>query len=235
MRLHYADGSVVTLRHSNFTKPFARWSHTGRNWHGTFSCVFPWGKNEMQEGWLELAFPERSYWLEIPYGFTRDPSSAKLPTSKSGRPKLAPAMKTLPKNAQIVNWTDVFYKIGEIKNDYWVSLRHSNPFDAHSQIVLAREVATRRWDLHSPRTSVSIRHKSGLTLKGRAKGNRLSESDSYRTDDFDFSRNPGDKETRDWGTIVVTVGDKQWKTIIPSSLFRYVHGVADPHHKATFR
>lgn len=191
LRLHFADGSIVAPQHSDFDKPFPRWSHTGRNWHGRFSCFFPWGKNQMQEAWLELTFPERSYWLEIPYGFTRDPSSAKLPASKSGRPKLAPAMKTLPKNAQIVNWKGVFYKIGEVKNDFWVSLQHSNPFDAHSQISLGREVATRRWSLNSPRTSVSIRRKNGNTLKSRAVGIRLSESDSYRTDSFNFNRDSG--------------------------------------------
>ncbi len=228
LRLHYADGSVVAPCHSDFTKPFY-YSPMGRYWHEQLRCVFPWGTNQMQEGWLELVFPERSYWLAIPYGFTRDPSSAKLPTSNSGRLKLAPAMKTLPKNAQLVNWNDVFYKIGA-EDDFFVSLFHSNrvsmysmPFDARSQISLVRRIRKRSWDLNSPRTSVSILHESGYTLKGVASGVRLSEYDAHRTAEFVFRRNPRDEEIRDWGTIVVTVDDKQWKTIIPSSLYKYLH------------
>jgi len=234
LRLHHADGSVVTPSQSNFNQPFPRGSHTGRDSHGAFSCVFPWTKNHMQEAWLELAFPDQTYWIEIPYGFTRDPSSAVLPTSNGGRPALAPAMKNLPKNSRIVNWKDVFYKIGTVEKDFWVSLRQSNPSDARSQIILGREV-TRRWDLNSPATGVTIHHRSGSTLTGRAKGNRLSESDSYRTDDFEFGRDSSVEAIRDWAKIVVSVGDRQWNATVPSSLFRHGHGVADPDHKATLK
>lgn len=235
LRLNHADGSVVAPSQSNFADPFPRGSHMGRNWHGTFRCVFPWAGNRMEEAWLELVFPDQTYWLELPYGFTRDPDSTELPTSNLGPPKVAAGMKALPANAQIVNWKDVFYKVGAVKDEFWVSIQQSNLQNARSLINLGREVATLRWSLSSPRTSVAVRYKSGITLTGDARGGRLRESGYYRTDEFEFGTDQSDKDTRDWATVVVTVGDRQWSVTMPSSLYKHGHGVADPDHKATLR
>ena len=36
--------------------------------------VFPWQRNRFDEAWIELALPHDKFWIEIPYGFTRNPS-----------------------------------------------------------------------------------------------------------------------------------------------------------------
>ncbi len=169
VRLHYPDGTIVAADESSFDGELNRISSVDGYWAGSFVCVFPWGKNEMEECWLELVFPERAYWLEIPYGFTRDPKSPELPVAKTGSPKLPKALETIPENAQIANWKHVSYDIGVIQNGWRLSLKHSNPFDAHSEIVLYRDdiavgKSTFLWDLQSPRTEIRIRDSSGFEL-----------------------------------------------------------------------
>ena len=240
VRLHYADGTIVEPTKSTFDgKLLALFSRRGSS-SGSFDCVFPWGENKMQEAWLELGFPGQSYWLEVPYGFTRDPQVAKLPDDNSGPPKLAPAMTSLAKNSQIVNWKHVSYDLGPIQNGWRLSLYHSNPFDAKSEIVLYRddsEVGKSMflWDLHTPRTKLSIKQTDGYSLESRAMSLRLHDDGMRRSDQFKFNRNPGSDSLRDWGTMIITVGDNDSEVTMPSSLFRYVHGVSDPYHKATLR
>ena len=169
VRLHYRDGTIVAADESSFDGELSRISSVDRSWAGSFECVFPWGKNEMEECWLELVFPERAYWLEIPYGFTRDPNSPDLPVAKAGSPKLPKVLETLPENAKIGNWQHVSYDIGVIQNGWRLSLKHSNPFDAHSEIVLYRDdIAVGKsmflWDLQSPRTEIRIRDSTGFEL-----------------------------------------------------------------------
>ena len=242
VRLHYPDGLIVkpvdSTFHGKLSMLFSRFGSRSRS--GSFSCVFPWGKNEMHEGWLEIAFPERSYWLEIPYGFTRDPQSTSFPTAKTGTPKLPVALGKIPDNVKIVNWKHISYDLGKIQDGWSLSLYHSNPFDAHSEIVLYRDdtkIGKSRflWNLYSPRTKLSIKQSDGFVLSSLAKSLRLHNDGMRRSDKFDFNRNPRDDSLRDWGTMIIEIDDKKWTTIMPSSLFKYVHGVADPEHKATLR
>jgi len=55
-----------------------------------------------------------------------------------------------------------------------------------------------------------------------------------RSDAFHFNRYPSEKG-RGWGTAVVSVDDKTYEFSIPSSLFKYVHGITDPHNKKLIR
>ena len=54
------------------------------------------------------------------------------------------------------------------------------------------------------------------------------------SDTFRYSRTAL-PDVREWGTINVTVDDETYDAVLPSSLFGYVHGVADPYYKATIR
>ena len=144
-------------------------------------------------------------------------------------------MKTLPKQSRIVTWKHVSYDLGVIQNKWRLSVNHSNPFAAHSEIVLYRDdgqigKSIYLWELHSPRTKVSILQQNGFRLESRAMSIRLHEGGKHRIDRFQFNVHGGNEELRNWGTIVIKVDEKEWKTTIPSSLYKYVHGVADPHH-----
>jgi len=237
VRLHYTDGTVNDPKQpvgGGFVDGFSGWIGNSRGGTGYFQRTFPWGKNDLREAWIELRVPGAVYWLGVPYGFTRDPSEPLCPSEETGDPKFAPAMRDLEKGAKIVNCQYVEYEIVLPKKECRVTLRQSNPFDAACELVLYRD-DFRGWNLFSPRTAVSIQQPNLDALVGDCWNIRKHDDMLRRSDYFKFNRNGGSGDTRCWGTIVVKVGDDEANAIVPSSLFNYVHGVADPYHKANFR
>jgi hypothetical protein len=241
VRLHYSDGTVVQ-RSGNKVPRLDTFDDTiffaggslGRT--GALRRTFSWGKNELREAWIELRIPGMVYWLGVPYGFTRDPSEPLCASEKARAPKFAPAMSPLEKDAKIVNWKYVEYELDPPRGGWKLKLRQSNPFDAECVVVLYMG-STTPGDLHNPLTAVRIEQPELSSLTGRCwkieaiDGNR----DGNRHDSFRFNHNGGSGETRCWGSVVVKVGGAEARTVVPSSLFNYVHGVADPYHKANFR
>ncbi|MFK5924325.1 MAG: hypothetical protein QM496_19290 [Verrucomicrobiota bacterium] len=233
IRLHYPDGGIVEASESTFigrlnAVPYGDPASSG--YEGSFYCVFPWGENEMQEAWLEIVFPERSYWLEIPYGFMRDPKELELPVSDAGPARLPKALVKAPAKVKLVNWERIHYDIGEIENGWKLSLRHNNSFDAHSELILSREdsevgKSSFLWDLHSPRTEILIKQNDGFVLRSRAMSLRLHDDGFHRSDKFDFNRNPRDARLRDWGIMIIKIDGKEHIQIMPSSFFRKAHGM----------
>ena len=179
-----------------------------------------------------MRFPGAVYWLEVPYGFTRNPADPLPPAARDlDRPRFAPAMNALEPGARIVPWKAVRYDLGAIEDGRRLAFDLSNPFDAHCALALYQE--GKPWDLHSPLTTVRIEDPDGYELKSRATSVSRDEMGSHRSDIFDFNRYPA--HGRNWGTIVVTVGDASHRAVVPSSLFKYVHGVADAYHAALLR
>ena len=216
LRLHYNDKKIVEPRDSTFDGELMTFGRRGYS-SGSFSCTFPWSANEMLAGWLQVTTGNKDYWLEIPYGFTRNPSTRILPTSRDGAPKFPPALRPFPEQSHIVNWKHVHYDLGEIQNAWRLSLLHANPFDAKSEVVLYRDDSAVGksmflWDLHDPKTKLSIKHENGFNLTSRAMSIRLHDDGMRRSDSFEFNRNPGNDTLRDWGTMAIEVGDKKWKT-----------------------
>ena len=207
---------------------------TGRCEH--YQHVFPWGVNGLAEAWLELRVRDAVYWLEVPYGFDRDPGrSIEGVTGKDGAPVLAAAMNALPSGAKIVPWGHVRYEVGTIQNDWHLTVIQTNPFDATTELVLYRDdsrvgASLYLWDLHEPRTSVSIVTEQGRTVGSHCVGLRLHSDGMRRSDTFDVSRNSS--QVRGWGTMKIRVGDREHELVLPSSMFRYAHGAAAPHHPA---
>ena len=239
LALHYADNSIVGPSTSTFDGKLKALNERGVS-YGRFSCTFPWGENEMVEAWLRVSAAGRDYWFQIPYGFTRDPKLEKLPTAKTGPPELPPALKGLSENSQIVNWKYVFYNLGEIQNGWRLSLQHANPFDANSEIILYRDDSAEGksrflWDIHEPKTTLSIKHENGLIRKSHLRCIRLHDDGYRRSDSFQFGREVRDEFLRGWGTMVIEVGEKRWTTTVPSSLFKYGHGCADHDKEFSIR
>ena len=233
VRIHYPDGSV------NDPKPsIVNGIGVGNSWGMTYPLVYdlPWRGNVLEEAWIELRLDKQRLWLEVPYGFTRNPADPLTPTdARRGEPALAAAMKTLGASDKIVPWRHVHYDLGRIQNGWRLSFNHANPFDAESEIVLYRHdgrvgKSIYLWDLHSPRTAIGIRQPGDRDLQSQCMSIRLHEGGMCRSDSFKFNRNPGDDE-RCWGTVAIRVDDKTYECVVPSSLFKYVHGAADPHHK----
>ncbi|MCF6312274.1 MAG: hypothetical protein L3J39_07460 [Verrucomicrobiales bacterium] len=233
LRLHYPDGGIVEASESTFTEKLNAVPYeepTSSGFEGSFYCVFPWGENEMQEAWLEIVFPERSYWLVIPYGFMRDPKAPELPVSEAGSAKLPKALVKAPAKVKLVNWERIHYDFGEIKNGWKLSLRHSNPFDAHTELILYRkdsEVGKSMflWGLHYPLTQVSIKQDDGFVLRSRGMSLRLHDDGFRRSDKFEFYQNPSVDHRRDWGIMTIKIDEKEHTQIMPSSLFKNAHGI----------
>jgi len=231
VRLHRADGTVV--KSSSAHPPM--WSGLGSSLGTTLSLIyaFPWGPNTLEEAWVECRFPRRKYWLEVPYGFTRNPKAALAPSIPTVRgPSLAAAMDRLETTDRIVPWLSVEYDLGVIQNNWRLSLKQSNPFDARCEVVLYRD--DRRgsmylWGLHTPRTSVVIEEPGGYPLRSTCMSIRNHEDGMRRSDKFNFLRYPHSGRT--WGVLTVSVDDEAYQTIVPSSLFRYCHGTTARDHK----
>ncbi len=51
-----------------------------------YSFRIPWGPNVMEEAWIELRLPDQLYWIEVPYGFTRNPANQLTPDEEKHGP-----------------------------------------------------------------------------------------------------------------------------------------------------
>jgi len=220
VQLHRPDGTVIE------TSSSPDWYDTGSR-SLIYTC--PWPDNGLGEAWVSVRFPQVTYWIEIPYGFTGNPKKHFAnPVTSKGKPSLALAMKKLGKTDHIVPWLNVEYDFGEIQNGWRLLLKQTNSNHASCEIQLYDEDIKGRWDLQSPRTSVTIHDAQNDTITS----NNVSISNgSYmrRIDKFKFNRYTA--SGRSWGTLKITVGDKTYSAIVPSSLYKSTHGNAEPHHK----
>jgi hypothetical protein len=223
VRLHSGDGNISDPEPNDPRRGIG----AGNGW-GFSPCYayrFPWNRNVLEEAWIEVRFPKQTYWIEIPYGFTRNPAAPLTPIEvRRGSPTFVKTMKP-GKTDRIVPWSHVNYDFGPIQNNWGLSVNIANPVDAEAEIVLYRELDKSYvpWELHSPRTALTIKQPDGGTLKSECMCIRKHKDGVRRSDNFDFRRLPDDE--RCWGTAVVKVDDKSYECIVPSSLFKYEHGV----------
>jgi hypothetical protein len=183
---------------------------------------FPWGRNALTESWIEVSIGAERYWLEIPYGFDRNPTDPLPPSVRSGPPKFVPAMNWLTEHDHVLRWQNVHYDMGRASNGCDVSLIQSNPFDAKSEIDLYNSEGAR--GVYSPHTAVHILDAGGRAINGVCVDLHLDDTYLRRTDMFAFNRNGDDM--RCWGQIEIKVANKTYRAIVPSSLYKYIHGHA---------
>ena len=143
-------------------------------------------------------------------------------------------MKPSGTNDHQVQWSNVHYEVGEIQNGWWLSLVLSNPFDGQSEVVLYRDDhkvpgPLYLWDLHSPRTQLRITDSNGTVIHGHCMDIRLHEDGMRRSDTFNLPRYPTRDDARTWGQLEVTVNDRSYRILVPSSLYEYTHGHALPN------
>jgi hypothetical protein len=175
------------------------------------------------------------YWIEMPYGFARNPAEPEVSDRHRGLLQFPPTMRTLGDADVLVPSLHVDYDFGEIQNQWRLSLELSNPIDARGEMIVYRHdtqvgKSADLWELDSPRTSMDIQWPEGNALKGRQTGILLHDDGMRRSDLHSFNRWPSEVG-RVWGTVVVQVDDQRYSCRIPSSLFMYVHGVTDLGNK----
>jgi hypothetical protein len=229
VQLHLSDGSVILPKTDG-----RRQSWIGISLGGvTYSLiyVFPWQRNVLEEAWVEFVLPGQRYWVELPYGFTRNPADPLPPEAKRGRPAFPSTMRALDESDRLVPWLHVDYDLGKIQHGWGLTLKLANPFDAQAEAILYRDdskvgKSMFLWKLDTPRTTMKIRTTKGRAVEAHAMGIRLHDDGMRRSDDYSFNRYPADG--RDWGTAVIKVDEKTYDCVVPSSLFKYTHGFADP-------
>ena len=185
---------------------------------------FPWGKNVMEGAWIEVSMGDQKYWLEIPYGFDRNPKDPLPPAQAGTTPQMPPAMKTLTDHDHVLPWQGVVYDLGEIQNGWELSLTQSNPGDGKCEVCLSQN-GKKKIDLFSPRTAVQAFDSDGSVINSGCQGIRFDD-DGFRRDSFNLYRYPCDDKLRCWGRIEVRVDKKLYRTVIPSSLYKFMHGHA---------
>ena len=108
-------------------------------------------------------------------------------------------------------------------------MRLAKPSDAKAEAILyAILEGIHRWKMERPRTAMEIRLPGERVIAASATAIRLHEEGLRRSDHFDFNRFPD--EGRDWGRLVIKVDDKSYGCVVPSSLYKFVHGVTDPEN-----
>lgn len=230
MKLHIADGEVVTRPSA------ADWLGFGGGGGITWSLTsaFPWSRNALDEAWFEVRAAGQTWWIELPYGFARDPEDTEVIHHDRDVPRFAAAMQPLAADDILVPWLAVEYEIGRIHNGALLSVSLSNPFDARASVVSYREPPaqvgpnTSRQDMDTPRVAVGL-EAADRTLSGRELARRLDAG--RRTDDVTFDRTAGLFSGRAFGTVTVSIDGQRYGVRVPSSLFAYIHGRTDPENK----
>jgi hypothetical protein len=189
---------------------------------------FPWGTSALEESWFEITIGPERYWIEIPYGFDRNPNEPLPPSIPGGRPKFVPAMKSLTDHDHVMRWQTVHYDLGVIQNGWRLSLIQSNSVDAESEVVLYREdvkigTAT-SWQTNSPATALRVVDASGKIIVSHCTDVHIQDGGMERSNKYVIARNGDDQ--RCWGQIEISVDDKSYRVVVPSSLYKYAHGHA---------
>jgi hypothetical protein len=206
------------------------WAGGSLGTSGSLTFRFPWQANDLREAWIEVRLAKISYWLTVPYGFTRDPRESLCPPDPAmERPTPAPVVPEAGRKVAVIRWDRVGYDLGAIANAWRLSLLQANPFDASTAITLYKENQSpgpRGWSLDWPKTALRVDQASGHSVEGAAVSITREDDGMRRTDRFRLARN-SEIRGRYWGTMVITVDGKEHSLMMPSSVFKYVHGIAD--------
>jgi hypothetical protein len=232
-RLYRADGEIVEptaegKKLLNVPISVSTFSYPGMAPDPQVMTYFPWGTNALEESWIEVLMGTERYWVEIPYGFDRNPVDPLPPAFPGGPPTFVPAMKSLTSHDHVVRWQTVHYDFGVIQNGWRLSLIQSNSVAAESEVVLYREdvkigTAT-SWATNSPATALSVLDAGGTIIGSHCNDVHIQDGGMERSNLYEIDRNGDDQ--RCWGQIEIGVDDKSYWIIVPSSLYKYAHGHA---------
>jgi hypothetical protein len=231
-RLYRANGQVVepTAEGSKtLNRPISS-SWSARLPDGKYApqvmTYFQWGTNALEECWIEVTIGQERYWLEIPYGFDRNPADPLPPSIPAGPPTFIPSMKLLTGHDHVVRWQSVHYDLGQIQNGWRLSLIQSNSNEAESQVVLYREDVkigtSTSWEINSPATALRVLDANGAIIGSHCVDVHIQDGGMERSNEYAIAINGGN--LRCWGQIEISVDDKTYRVAVPSSLYKYTHG-----------
>jgi hypothetical protein len=230
-RLYRADGEIVEPTSEgkkllNAPISVSTASIPGQKPAPQVMTYFPWATNTLEASWIEVSIGQERYWLELPYGFDRNPTDPLPASVPSGPPKFVPDMQLLGGHDHVVRWRNVHYDLGEIQNDWRLSLIQSNSGEAEGQVVLYREDVkigtSTSWKTNSPTTALRVLDASGTVIGSRCVDVHIQDGGMERSNTYIIAQNGGN--LRCWGQIEISVGDKTYQVTVPSSLYKYNHG-----------
>lgn len=232
-RLYRANGEIVEPTSEgrkilNSPAAISTMSIAGKQPAPQVLTCFPWGPNVLEESWIEVTIASERYWVEIPYGFDRNPAGPLAPSNTNGLPRFVPAMKSLTEHDHVVRWENVHYDLGEMQNGWRLVLIQNNSDGTESQIVLYPEhVKTNTatsWEINRPATALRVLDASGTII-----GSHLMDVGvPYNGIGYAYGLDRNGDDQRCWGRIEITVEDKTYGVVVPSSLYKYAHGHAPP-------
>jgi hypothetical protein len=180
-------------------------------------AMFDWGRNALDEAWIELQAAGRTYWVELPYGFARSPAGPETADAAVGLPQFPSEMRALTEKDVLVPWVSVRYELGG------VTLEMIDACDGRARVTLDR-TRSGTATLDSPHIAVEIRRADGQVLAGR----EIARSIGPRQSVFDFARLFGrNGASRTWDTVIVDIEGARTMFAVPSSLFLLGHRLAD--------
>ncbi len=230
VRLHLGEGLMAAEPAAKSTA----WDATSRGHVATFSRTYflPWSRNSFDEAWIECRLPSQTYWIEIPYGFTRNPKDPWPATEEQrGDPVFPENMRALPENDRIVPWLHVDYDLGEIQNRWRLSAKVASSFDPAVEVVLYHEPGVEPpWRSDTPQTSVEIKRTGARDLSG-PRGAFYLNGLLERNDVFRLGHDDSPGNSRGIGWVAIHVDENSYTFAVPSSLFKPGHGTADPTNK----
>jgi hypothetical protein len=187
---------------------------------------FPWSANALDEAWFECRLGDRVYWLEVPYGFVRDPLAPLAPpVAEAGPAKAAPAMKQLGAQDRVVPWSKIEFDLGVIQNGWRLGAEAVNGEETTWSTILYRE--TGPWTQDEAKIWPRIVDAAGDRVEAKHLEGRIPDI-FRRVNDFSFE--PYRKDGRSWGTLTITVEDKPNRAVIPASLYKQKHAATGRDH-----
>ena len=200
--------------------PLPSVGQVGRGASWIYMANFKWPGNAGQKAWIEVVLNNQSTYLEVPFGFFRDPSQA-LPVLDS--PEVPARIQRFVEGAQAQSWDVVIYRVGKIQNDWQLSLRCKRNGDDRVELILYKEdvilgKSRKHWRLDEPSTSLHVEENGKPALRAELIDQRIHPDNMRRSDFYRWSQISGGD--RAWGNSKIKVGDFEYQCTVPSSVYR---------------
>ena len=181
--------------------------------------TIPWGLNAFDDAWVRLDLKDRTFWVELPYGFTRKPDDPPAPAdTKRAAPTTTPFKKGdfTPEDI-VIPWEYVSYRLEKFREG-GCTVHMANTFYAMTELRLFSG------NVREPECSVKAVLLPGYERTGRCISLILDKSDPVGWQMFRFPMCPDD--SRRLCQVEVTVAGVKRKLSVPSSLLYSRHGHA---------
>lgn len=156
--------------------------------------------------WFEVQAAERTYWVELPAGLARNPSSPAADEPPHGAARLPAYLTALTGNDILIPWATVRYAL-----DRGGFVDIVDACDGVARVTLNE---ASRSSIDQTRIAIEIRRPDGAVFKGR----EISRSIGPRQSVFDF-KSRGAAMARTWDALEIDVDGVRTVVTMPSSVY----------------